>query len=89
MVGNIIVNNTIPVTFIVNMENENVSANGVHLVGNFQGFNPSSTQMNNINNTNLYEITLQLSSNTSIEYKFLNGNTLSEVLNHFLHHLIV
>ena len=33
------------VTFMVDMSNETVDANGVHVAGSFQGWNPSGTPL--------------------------------------------
>jgi len=64
---------TVSVTFQVDMSNETVSANGVHIAGNFQGFNPSTTEMTNVG-SNMYEYVAQIPSNTSIAFRFVNGN---------------
>ena len=70
----------VSVTFSVDMSNENVSSNGVHIAGNFQSaaglgsnWNPSSTLLNDADGDGIYSITVQLPSNT-YEYKFINGN---------------
>lgn len=61
------------ITFIVNMSNQVVSAQGVHIAGNFQGWSPSSTEMESIGN-GLYSITLELDEWANLSYKFINGN---------------
>lgn len=68
------------VTFQVDMTYQNVSANGVHVAGDFQdtaGFganwNPGSTQLFDSTNTNVYEITVMVPPG-SYQYKFINGN---------------
>ncbi len=65
--------NLVPVTFQVNMSNEVVSPLGVHLVGNIQGWNPASTEMEPIGN-GIYSVTLDVPSNQTAEFRFLNGN---------------
>ena len=62
------------VTFRVNMANEIVSANGVHFAGSLQGWNPSSTPMQDTDGDNIYEVTLPAVSNQSYAFKFINGN---------------
>ncbi len=62
------------VTFRVDMTNETVSANGVHLAGNFQGWNPGSLPMTTSGN-NIYECQVILEEMDYIEYKFINGDT--------------
>jgi len=62
------------VTFRVDMTYETVSPDGVHLAGNFQGWNPGLTPMTNTSG-NIYEVTVLLEEASAIEYKFINGNT--------------
>lgn len=64
----------VDVTFRVDMANEVVSGSGVHIAGSFNSFNPGSTQLSLISGTT-YGITLQLAQNSTIQYKFINGNT--------------
>jgi hypothetical protein len=65
----------INITFRVDMQNETVSVNGVHLAGTFNGFNTSSIQMTQVGATSVYQATVSIAQNAAIEYKFLNGNT--------------
>jgi len=60
------------VTFVVDLENEEVSADGVHLAGSFQEWNPESLPMENTSD-DIYQVTVALLSGTYIEYKFING----------------
>lgn len=60
----------------VNMANETVSPNGVHIAGNFQNNDPASTIMYSFGN-GVYEYMAYLTPNTQVEYKFYNGNTLT------------
>jgi hypothetical protein len=62
------------VTFRVDMHTQTVSPNGVHLAGTFQGWNPATTPMV-LSGTSVYTYTDSLLTNTSIQYKFVNGNT--------------
>jgi hypothetical protein len=69
----------VDVTLKVNMAwekaNNAISANGVHVVGDFQGWSPSTTPMTDANNDGIYEVTVTVPANSSIKYKFINGNT--------------
>ena len=56
------------------MQNENISDLGVHLAGEFQGWNPSTTPMEDENGDGIYSVTINLASNSEYEYKFVNGN---------------
>jgi hypothetical protein len=62
------------VTFRVDMQKETVPMEGVHIAGSFQGWNPGSTPLFPMFN-NIWEITLPIAANTTIEYKFINGNS--------------
>ncbi len=61
------------VTFAVDMSNETVSPNGVHLAGAFQGWSPGATEMTDDNADMIYEVTLPIPAST-YEYKVVNGN---------------
>ena len=65
----------IDVTFRVDMQYQSVSENGVHIAGSLQGWNPSSTPLNDNDGDGIWEVTLSLSSNSNYEYKFINGNS--------------
>ena len=62
------------VTFQVNMEEEIVSGNGVHVVGNFNGWNPSTTEMLDGDLDDIYTVTLSLYSDVEYQFKYINGN---------------
>jgi hypothetical protein len=55
-----------------------VSSNGVHLAGNFNNWDYSANAMTPIGG-NVFEIVLNLDTTTSIRYKYVNGNTASDV----------
>lgn len=62
------------VTFRIDMTGQTVSANGVHVAGNFQGWNPGATVANPIGG-NIYEAHADvLSEILAVQYKFINGN---------------
>lgn len=64
-----------PVTFRVDMNNETVAAEGVHVAGNFQGWDPAATMMADDDMDGVYELTVDVSDTLAlIEYKFVNGN---------------
>jgi len=65
---------SVVVTFVVNMQDEEVSANGVHIAGNMQGWDPAASEMTDADGDGKYEIDFQLATGTSVEYKFINGN---------------
>ena len=61
------------VTLTVDMTNEEVSADGVHVAGNFQGWQAGDTPMtDNLDGT--YSHTFTVDSAMTIQYKFINGN---------------
>lgn len=55
------------------MSQQSVSPLGVHVAGNFQGWNPSGTEMIDVGNS-VYEVTFSLDPGFVAEYKFINGN---------------
>ena len=65
---------SVVVTFVVNMQDEEVSANGVHIAGNMQGWDPAASEMTDADGDGKYEIDFQLATGTSVAYKFINGN---------------
>ena len=68
----------VEITFRVNMsEVENVSADGVHIAGNFPSANwdPATIELLDNNNDNIYELSLELTPGDEHEYKYINGNT--------------
>ncbi len=71
---------TVAVTFRVDMSNVVVSPLGVHIAGNFQGWNPSGSPMTHVGD-NIYERTFNLVEGTTALYKFVNGNAWSMVEN--------
>lgn len=70
---------TVDVTLQVNMAwevaNNAISADGIHVAGDFQGWNPGATAMTDANNDGIYEVTINVPANSSIQYKFINGNS--------------
>lgn len=62
------------VTFRVDMTGQTVHPAGVHIAGSFQGWNPAGTPLSDANADNIWEVTLDILSNTAWQYKFLNGN---------------
>lgn len=64
------------VTFRVDMSEQNISANGVHIAGNFNNWSPSATLMNNLGN-DIFGVTIPLIVGSDVEYRFVNGNTSS------------
>ncbi|MFN0032373.1 MAG: hypothetical protein ACKVOR_09455, partial [Flavobacteriales bacterium] len=62
------------ITFSVNMQNETVDANGVHIAGSLQGWDPASTMMTDVDMDGIYTVTLEVEENTTVQYRFINGN---------------
>lgn len=61
------------IRFQVDMSQQTVSPNGVHIAGNFQGWLPGATPMIDAGN-GIYYFDTVLNSSTNVEYKFINGN---------------
>jgi len=56
------------------MSNEDISPDGIHLAGSFQGWNAGSTEMTPVGD-NVYEATLLIEEGSYQEYKFINGSS--------------
>lgn len=64
---------TVDVTIQVNMQNETVAAEGVHIAGTWQGWAPGITPMTDLGN-GVWSYTTTFGIGEYIEYKFINGN---------------
>ena len=62
----------------VDMTGVAVSPNGVHVAGSFNSWNTTALELKDDNNDNIYDISIPVIPNYDYEYKFLNGNTLSD-----------
>lgn len=67
-------------TFRVDMRGQAISANGVHIAGNFQkaagaagDWNPSATALTDANNDSIYEVTVSIPKGV-YEFKFINDS---------------
>lgn len=63
---------TVDVTFQVDMSAETVDAGGVTLGGNFEGWS-GSLPLTDADADGIWEVTVAIAENDSIEWKFLNG----------------
>jgi hypothetical protein len=63
----------IDVVFRVNMANETISEDGVHIAGSFQGWDPGAAEMN-LDYDAVYIYAALLPAGAYYEYKFINGN---------------
>jgi hypothetical protein len=59
------------------MSNEIVSPQGVHVAGNFQGWNPNSTVMTDLGG-GVYEILYEVPANQIAEFRFINGSEFAD-----------
>ncbi|HIO66848.1 MAG TPA: hypothetical protein EYN41_00815, partial [Flavobacteriales bacterium] len=62
------------VTFNVNMSDEEVSADGVHIAGTMNNWDPAASPMSDDDGDGVYTASFSLVSGSTAEYKFLNGN---------------
>ncbi|HKR06098.1 MAG TPA: T9SS type A sorting domain-containing protein [Bacteroidia bacterium] len=68
------------VRFLVDMQNEpSIASSGVHVAGNFQGWDPAKTMLYSFG-SDVYEIISYVSSGT-YQYKFYNGNNIGAAEN--------
>jgi len=66
------------IRFYVDMSNESLSPNGVHVAGNFQSWDPTKNTMYHFDEADagLYEV-IEYATAGTYQYKFYNGNTLA------------
>ena len=66
------------VTFKVNMESiidaGILSADGVHIAGDFQGWDPAASEMTDADSDGIYEFTASLQEGSVVQFKYVNGN---------------
>ena len=70
---NVVVVPSVEMTLTVDMSEQTVDPNGVHVAGEFQGWDPAATPMTD-NGDGTYSVTLTVDGNADYEYKFINGN---------------
>lgn len=61
------------VTFTVDLSNQTISPNGVHIAGSFQNWDAGATPMTAMGNGQ-FTYTTEIPTGTTIQYKFINGN---------------
>ncbi len=64
-------------TLSVDMSGVTTSTNGVHVAGTFNNWNTTSLELKDDNSDNIYEISIPVIPNLDYEYKFLNGNSMT------------
>ena len=64
----------VEVTFRVDMSEQTVSGDGIHLAADFQGWDPAADEMT-LTGDNIYELSFNLNVGEHYQYKFINGNT--------------
>lgn len=69
------------VTFRVDMTGVTIGANGVHVVGTFNGFDSNANLLTQEGATNIYSATIALNSGSWYEYKFIDDNNYDNVEN--------
>ncbi len=66
--------NSTTVLFAVDMTGQTVHANGMHIAGSFQSWNPSATALSNLPTTQVYYYSFTTTTPGKVEYKFINGS---------------
>ena len=65
---------TVSVEFNVDMNNEVVSSQGVHIAGTFTSWSTDSIEMFDLDGDGIYTVSVDLNQGWYYEYKYLNGN---------------
>ncbi|GIR29971.1 MAG: hypothetical protein CM15mP44_2540 [Candidatus Neomarinimicrobiota bacterium] len=63
------------ITLHVDMNNQEVSSDGVHVAGSFQGWDPAATQLLDPDMDGIYAVDIEANAGDTLYYKFLNGNS--------------
>lgn len=63
------------VTFQVDMSNEIVDGDGVHIAGSFNGWDSSANALTDEDEDGIYEVTLSLNSANFEKFKYVNGTS--------------
>ncbi len=63
----------VSVLFKVDMTNEAISPNGVHIAGEFQNWDPAASQMSDEDGDGIFELGFEINVGT-YEFKYVNGN---------------
>jgi hypothetical protein len=61
----------------VDMNKETISPQGVHVMGSFQNWDPSTTAMYDTNGDGIFSYTISGRMGDTVDYTFVNGNTVS------------
>ena len=54
---------------------EDISPDGIHVAGDFQGWDPGASALQDWNNDNIWEATYSVGTATSVSFKYVNGNS--------------
>ena len=68
---------TVSVEFKVDMNNEVVSSQGVHIAGTFTSWSTDSVEMFDLDGDGIYTASVDLNQGWYYEYKYLNGDNSS------------
>ena len=63
------------ITLHVDMNNQEVSSDGVHVAGSFQGWDPAATELLDPDMDGIYAVDIEANAGDTLYYKFLNGNS--------------
>ena len=62
------------ITLNVDMNDELVSVDGVHVAGSFQGWDPAATELLDPDQDGVYSVDIEADAGDTIYFKYLNGN---------------
>ena len=69
---------TVDVTFRVDLRNQVLSTNGVHVAGTWNAWQSNVDSLLDGNGDLIYETTIGLVVGDTVQYKFINGNSWSD-----------
>ena len=63
------------ITLNLDMTNHEVSEDGVHVAGSFQGWDPSATELMDYDNDGIYTVDFEANAGDTVYFKYINGNS--------------
>ncbi|MBA65778.1 MAG: hypothetical protein CMG55_08260 [Candidatus Marinimicrobia bacterium] len=62
------------ITLNLDMRNHDVSDDGVHVAGSFQGWDPGATELHDPDMDGIFSVDIEAEAGDTLYYKFINGN---------------
>ena len=67
------------ITLNLDMTNHEVSEDGVHVAGSFQGWDPGATELMDYDNDGIYTVDFEANAGDTVYFKYINGLSLIHI----------